>query len=67
VPIYEFYCEECHRISIFSRRVNVETIPTCPRCNKVKLKRQMSLLPIFREKEKVITQRIPLPLLTNRA
>lgn len=44
MPIYEFYCHRCHRLyNFFSRRVNVDTVPLCPRCKTVKLKRQMSL------------------------
>jgi putative FmdB family regulatory protein len=44
MPIYEFYCRKCNTIySFFSRSVNTETIPFCPRCKKIRLKRQMSL------------------------
>lgn len=44
MPIYEFYCHKCHTIyNFFSRTVNTETIPRCPRCKTVPLKRQMSL------------------------
>jgi putative FmdB family regulatory protein len=43
VPIYEFYCEKCHMIfNFFSGSVNVEKVPTCPKCKKTKLARQMS-------------------------
>lgn len=43
MPIYEFYCRNCHTIySFFSRRVDSETTPTCPKTKKHKLKRQMS-------------------------
>jgi putative FmdB family regulatory protein len=44
MPIYEFYCQNCHRIfSFYSRSVNTEKRPFCPRCKKVKLERQMSI------------------------
>ncbi len=44
MPIYEFYCERCNTIfNFFSRRIDTETIPFCPSCKKVKLKRQMSV------------------------
>lgn len=44
MPIYEFYCPECHMIfNFFSRKVNTEKIPICPRCKKVKLQRKMSI------------------------
>jgi putative FmdB family regulatory protein len=44
MPIYEFYCSHCHRIfNFFSKSVNTEKRPLCPRCNKVKLDRRMSI------------------------
>jgi len=44
MPIYEFYCRKCNTIySFFSRTVNTEKVPLCPRCGKVKLERRMSL------------------------
>ena len=44
MPIYEFYCRDCHTIySFFARRVDTETVPTCPKgTKKHKLQRQMS-------------------------
>ena len=44
MPIYEFYCKQCHTIySFFSRRVDTETVPKCPKGSKShKLQRQMS-------------------------
>lgn len=43
MPIYEFYCERCHTIfNFFSPGVNTTKTPTCPRCEKTTLKRQMS-------------------------
>ncbi len=44
MPIYEFYCAKCHMIFNFlARTANTDRIPTCPRCKKTKLARQMSL------------------------
>lgn len=44
MPIYEFYCHKCNTVyNFFSRTVNTEKIPLCPRCGTVKLKRQMSI------------------------
>ena len=44
MPIYEFYCPECHMIfNFFSRRINTEKIPICPKCKKIKLQRKMSI------------------------
>ena len=43
MPIYEFYCKKCNTIyNFFSKSVNTEKIPDCPKC-KVKLKREMSV------------------------
>ena len=44
MPIYEFYCRQCHTIYNFlSRTVNTEKIPDCPTCKDVKLQRKVSL------------------------
>ncbi len=44
MPIYEFYCERCNTVfNFFSKSVNTETVPNCPKCRDVKLKREMSL------------------------
>lgn len=43
MPIYEFYCQNCHMIfNFFSGTVNTEKRPLCPKCQKTKLARQMS-------------------------
>lgn len=43
MPIYEFYCKNCHTIfNFYSSRVNTEKTPFCPKCKKIKLKRQLS-------------------------
>ena len=44
MPIYEFYCQDCHMIfNFFSRSINTEKRPLCPKCGKLKLDRQMSV------------------------
>ena len=44
MPIYEFYCHKCNTIyNFFSKTANTEKIPYCPRCKKIRLKRQMSV------------------------
>jgi len=49
MPIYEFYCPDCHVIyNFFSRRIDTETRPACPRCNRPNLDRQMSPFAISR-------------------
>lgn len=43
MPIYEFYCKNCHMIfNFFSGSVNVDKRPNCPKCKKIKIQRQMS-------------------------
>jgi putative FmdB family regulatory protein len=43
MPIYEFYCRDCHRIFNFlSRTVNTSATPACPRCSRPRLERQVS-------------------------
>ncbi|MCX7817338.1 MAG: zinc ribbon domain-containing protein [Syntrophales bacterium] len=44
MPIYEFLCTQCNTIfNFFSKRVNTDKIPMCPKCKNVALKRQVSL------------------------
>lgn len=43
MPIYEFYCPDCHMVfEFFSKCVNTGKRPLCPRCRKRKLERQIS-------------------------
>jgi putative FmdB family regulatory protein len=52
MPIYEFYCEDCHTIfSFFSRRINTEKRPACPRCNRPELERIPSIFAISKNRE----------------
>ena len=47
MPIYEFYCEDCHTIfSFFSKSVNTTKKPKCPSCKTRTLSRQMSAFAI---------------------
>jgi len=44
MPIYEFYCKECHMVfNFFSKSINTEKRPTCPKCKKPQLNRRMSV------------------------
>ncbi|HQH04961.1 MAG TPA: zinc ribbon domain-containing protein [Smithellaceae bacterium] len=53
MPIYEFYCRKCNTIyNFFSRSVNTDKIPSCPRCKNVKLARRMSLFSAITGKTK---------------
>lgn len=43
MPIYEFYCRECHRIfNFFSRGVNTTKRPSCPKCRRPRIERKVS-------------------------
>jgi putative FmdB family regulatory protein len=51
MPIYEFYCPDCHTLfNFFSRRVNTEKRPVCPRCGRPELERRVSLFAISRNR-----------------
>ncbi len=44
MPIYEFYCQDCHTIfNFFARRINTDLIPGCPKCDRPRLQRRVSL------------------------
>lgn len=52
MPIYEYYCAPCHTIyNFFSRRINTDKIPTCPKCDKKDLERQVSLFSFSKGRE----------------
>lgn len=47
MPIYEFYCDDCHTIfNFFSRTVNTTKQPRCPRCKTRTLTREISVFAI---------------------
>jgi putative FmdB family regulatory protein len=49
VPIYEFYCADCHAVfNFFSRTVNTTKRPPCPRCARPELERRVSRFAISR-------------------
>ncbi len=51
MPIYEFYCVNCHTIyNFFSRRINTETVPTCPECGYPNLERRMSVFAVSKNR-----------------
>lgn len=43
MPIYEFYCPDCHMVfNFYSRTINTDKQPVCPKCGRRRLTRQMS-------------------------
>jgi putative FmdB family regulatory protein len=47
MPIYEFYCPDCHTIFNFlSMRVETSKRPSCPRCHRPDLERRASIFSI---------------------
>lgn len=52
MPIYEFYCPDCHVIFNFhSPRVDTEKRPDCPRCGRSGLERRVSLFAVVKGAE----------------
>jgi len=52
MPIYEFYCARCHTIfNFFSKSVNTEKRPGCPRCQHPELERYLSVFASPRKRE----------------
>ena len=47
MPIYEFFCEECNTLfNFFSKTIDTQKTPSCPKCPNPELKRQVSLFSI---------------------
>ncbi len=44
MPIYEYYCPDCHMLlNFFARSVGAMKQPSCPHCKRPRLKREVSL------------------------
>jgi putative FmdB family regulatory protein len=62
VPIYEFYCPDCHRIlSFLSRRIDTQGRPACPRCGKKGLQRRVSAFAISKNRSEETAPLADLP------
>ena len=60
MPIYEFYCPECNTIfNFFSGSVNTEKRPSCPKCQKIRLERRMSVFSTSRDRGEEEDMSIP--------
>jgi putative FmdB family regulatory protein len=43
MPMYEFYCPDCNTIfTFYSKSVNTEKSPACPKCKRPKISRMVS-------------------------
>ena len=52
MPVYEFYCADCHAVFNFlARRVSTDKTPSCPRCKRQGLEKQVSAFAISRNLE----------------
>lgn len=52
MPIYEFFCKNCNTIfKFFSRTIDTETVPPCPKCNSTKMERKFSTFSTTSDKE----------------
>jgi putative FmdB family regulatory protein len=60
MPVYEFYCSDCHAILNFlSRLVNTSKRPTCPRCGRQELERQVSRFAISKNRPETDADGLP--------
>lgn len=61
MPIYEFYCDQCHTIfNFFSKTVNTTKKPYCPKCQVNVLDRRMSAFAVTgRAKEQEDMDNLP--------
>lgn len=54
MPIYEYYCTDCHqRLNLFFRTFTAasESEPSCPNCGSVQLRRLVSRVAVLRSEE----------------
>ena len=62
MPIYEFYCKKCNTVfQFYSRTINTEAIPKCPKCKRTKLDRILSGFATFSPSDKDETSGMDLP------
>ena len=60
MPVYEFYCAECHTIFNFlSRQVNTDKSPACPKCRRPDLERQVSRFAISKNRPEEAADGMP--------
>lgn len=67
MPIYEFYCKNCNVIyQFFSRTINTEKIPACPKCDNRKLERVASVFATISGEKSESDEDMDLPIDESR-
>ena len=57
MPIYEFICQDCTKLtSVFVRTVNSEVSATCSHCGSARMKRAVSRVSIGRTEAQIMEQ-----------
>ncbi len=52
MPIYEFYCTDCHTVyNFFSARIDTAARPDCPRCERRQLERRPSTFATLKHRD----------------
>jgi putative FmdB family regulatory protein len=60
MPVYEFYCRDCHSLFNFlSRRGSTDKRPDCPRCGHPQLERQVSVFAISKNRQEAPEDGLP--------
>ena len=60
MPIYEFYCSDCHTVFNFlSKSVNTAKRPDCPRCGRPDLERKASAFAISKGRSETTEDGLP--------
>jgi putative FmdB family regulatory protein len=60
MPVYEFYCGDCHAIFNFlTRHMNAARRPDCPRCGRPELERQVSRFAISKNRAEPAAGGVP--------
>ena len=61
MPIYEFYCKDCHTIyNFFSPTINTKKIPGCPKCKNRQLTKKVSLFAVTGRAEETSMDDLPI-------
>ncbi len=62
MPIYEFFCQNCNTVyKFFSRTVNTDKVPACPKCDNPKLERRVSMFAVISGKKEESSESDDMP------